>query len=537
MTEQRQYIAIDLKSFYASVECRERGLDPLTARLVVADESRTAKTICLAVTPALKAYGVPGRARLFEVNKKAEEAKIDFIIAPPRMALYMEYSTRIYDIYLKYVAKEDMHVYSVDEVFIDITSYLDAYKKTAQEMAIIMIKDVLDSTGITATAGIGTNMYLAKIAMDIVAKHATADENGVRMASLDEISFRKLLWNHTPITDFWRIGKGYQRKLNSVGINTMGEVARCALGNENDYYNEDLLYKLFGINAELLIDHAFGYEPCTMEDVKTYRPETNSISTGQVLTRPYEYDETRLIVKEMTELLALDLVKKRIVTKQIVLNVGYDIECLTRPEIASKFKGEIVVDRYGRKTPKYAHGTENLKKYTSSNVTIGEAMMKLFDRIVDKDLLTRRISVVANDVIFEEDAKEKNRYEQMDLFSDFGIGTDSGAGGSTDSGAGGSTDDSIGGSAEGRDIQVRGGQIGSHSGNIYSGNNHTAYKNDKKIEMLHPDSEKEERQKKVQQAALAIKDKYGKNAILKGMNLQEGGTTIQRNAQIGGHKA
>ena len=493
----RQYIAIDLKSFYASVECMDRDLDPLTARLVVADESRTAKTICLAVSPALKAYGIPGRARLFEVIKKAEEAKIDFIIAPPRMARYMECSTQIYDIYLKYVSKEDMHVYSVDEVFIDITSYLDTYKKTAEEMAITMIRDVLNTTGITATAGIGTNMYLAKIAMDIVAKHATPDENGVRMASLDEISYRKLLWNHTPITDFWRVGKGYQKKLNSVGISTMGEVARCALGNENDYYNEDLLYKLFGINAELLIDHAFGYEPCTIAEVKSYKPETNSISIGQVLTRPYEYEETRLIVKEMTELLALDLVKKRIVTKQIVLNVGYDIECLTNPDISSKYKGEIIVDRYGRKVPKYAHGTENIKKYTSSNVTIGEAMMKLFDRIVNKDLLSRRISVVANDVIYEEEAVEKNRYEQMDLFSDFGLSVGDGEQDKNDS---------------------------------------TVIKS-QTIEMLHPDSEKEERQKKVQQAALAIKDKYGKNAILKGMNLQESGTTIQRNAQIGGHKA
>lgn len=485
----RSYIAIDLKSFYASVECRERGLDPLTARLVVADESRTAKTICLAVTPALKAFGIPGRARLFEVNKKAADAGVDFIIAPPRMALYMEYSTRIFDIYLRYVSRDDVHVYSVDEVFIDVTSYLSTYKKTPEEMAIMMIKDVLNETGITATAGIGTNMYLAKIAMDIVAKHAQADENGVRMATLDEVSYRKLLWDHTPITDFWRIGKGYKNKLESIGIHTMGEVARCALGKETDYYNEDLLYKLFGVNAELLIDHAFGYEPCTIEDVKSYKPEANSISTGQVLTRPYEYEETRLIVKEMTELLALDLVRKKIVTKQIVLNVGYDIECLTRPEIADKYDGPITIDRYGRATPKHAHGTENLKKYTSSNVLLAEAMMKLFDRIVNPDLLTRRISVVANEVIFEEDAVEKNRYDQMDLFSDFGLTTEIG--------------------------EVE----------------------ETHIEQLHPESEKEERQRKVQQAALAIKDKYGKNAILKGMNLQEGGTTITRNAQIGGHKA
>lgn len=489
----KQYIAIDLKSFYASVECRERGLDPLTARLVVADESRTAKTICLAVSPALKAYGVPGRARLFEVNKKAKEAQIDFIVAKPRMALYMDYSTRIYDIYLKYVSKEDMHVYSVDEVFIDITSYLDTYKKTAEEMASIMIKDVLETTGITATAGIGTNMYLAKIAMDIVAKHAKADENGVRMASLDEMSYRRLLWDHRPLTDFWRVGRGYAKRLESVGIYTMGEVARCALGRETDYYNEDLLYKLFGVNAELLIDHAFGYEPCTIEEVHSYRPETTSISSGQVLTRPYEYEETRLIVKEMTELLCLDLVKKGIVTKQIILTIGYDIDNLIDPERASKYKGEVTIDRYGRRVPKHAHGTENLSKYTSSNVLIGEAMMRLFDRVMNKDLLSRRITVVANDVIPEKDADEKNRYEQMDLFSYFGMPLDDSAN-------------------EGSDKDI-------------------------KIEKLHPDDETEERQRKVQQAAIKIKERYGKNAILKGMNLQEGGTTIERNAQIGGHKA
>lgn len=489
----RQYIAIDLKSFYASVECRERGLDPLSARLVVADESRTAKTICLAVTPALKAYGIPGRARLFEVNKKAKEAGVDFIIAKPRMALYVEYSTRIYDIYLKYVSKEDMHVYSIDEVFIDITSYLEAYKKTAEEMAIIMIRDVLETTGITATAGIGTNMYLAKIAMDIVAKHMPADENGVRMASLDEISYRRLLWDHKPLTDFWRLGRGYEKRLESVGIYTMGEVAKCALGKETDYYNEDLLYKLFGVNAELLIDHAFGYEPCTIDEIKNYRPETTSISSGQVLTRPYEYEETRLIVKEMTELLCLDLVKKNIMTKQIILTIGYDIDNLKDPERARKYVGEVTIDRYGRRTPKHAHGTENLPKYTSSNVIIGEAMMKLFDRITDKELLTRRITVVANDVISSKDAEEKNRYEQMDLFSYFGMSAD---------GQDGDTDE--------------------------SGTN---------IEKLHPEEEAEERQRRVQEAALKIKERYGKNAILKGMNLQKGGTTIERNAQIGGHKA
>lgn len=497
----RHYIAIDLKSFYASVECRERGLDPLTARLVVADESRTAKTICLAVSPALKAYGVPGRPRLFEVNKIAEEAKIDFVIAKPRMALYMEYSTRIFDIYLRYVSKDDVHVYSVDEVFIDITSYLNTYKMTPEEMAIMMIKDVLNETGITATAGIGTNMYLAKIAMDIVAKKMQPDENGVRMACLDEISYREKLWDHTPLTDFWRIGRGYEKKLKSVGIHTMGEVARCALGRETDYYNEDLLYKLFGVNAELLIDHAFGYEPCTIAEVKAYRPEATSISSGQVLTRPYEYEETRLIVKEMTELLSMDLVRKGIMTKQVVLTIGYDIDNLTREDIAAKYTGEVTIDRYGRRVPKHAHGTENLKKYTSSSVLLTEAMMKLFDRVVNPDLLTRRLTVVANDVVTEKEAADKNQYEQMDLFSDFGL---TAAVNNSDF-----TNDGGTGTKKVEDI----------------------------VEMLHPDSEKEERQKRVQEAALKIKDKYGKNAILKGMNLQQGGTTIERNAQIGGHKA
>lgn len=492
--KQKQYIAIDLKSFYASVECVERKLDPLAARLVVADESRTAKTICLAVSPALKAYGVSGRARLFEALKAAREAKIDFVIAPPRMALYMDYSTRIYDIYLRYVSKEDMHVYSVDEVFIDITDYLDTYKMTAEEVARMMISDVLKETGITATAGIGTNMYLAKIAMDIVAKHAEPDEKGVRMASLDEISYRKLLWDHKPITDFWRVGAGYKKRLASVGIYTMGEVARCALGGENDYYNEDLLYKLFGVNAELLIDHAFGYEPCEISEIKAYRPESNSISSGQVLTRPYEHAETRLIVKEMTELLTLDLVKKGLMTKQIVLTIGYDIDNLTSKEIMDNYHGEIVIDRYGRKIPKSSHGTQNLKKYTASSKIIGEAMMELFDRIANPLLLSRRLTVVAADVITNSSAQEKNRYEQMDLFSDFGIST---------------TDDQ------------------------------SSQNDDKasKIEKLHPDSEMEDREKRVQEAAIKIKNKFGKNAVLKGMNLEEGGTTIERNAQIGGHKA
>lgn len=503
MGSMKQYIAIDLKSFYASVECIQRELDPLIARLVVADESRTAKTICLAVSPALKAYGIPGRARLFEVNKKAAEAGIDFVIAKPRMQLYMDYSTRIYDVYLKYVSREDMHVYSVDEVFIDITSYLNTYGKTAEEMAITMINDVFETTGITATAGVGTNMYLAKIAMDIVAKHAEPDARGVRMATLDEMSYRRLLWNHRPLTDFWRVGRGYQKRLESVGIYTMGEVARCALGKETDYYNEDLLYKLFGINAELLIDHAFGWEPCTIAEIRSYRPETTSISSGQVLTRPYEHEETRLIVKEMSELLSYDLLKKGITTKQLILTVGYDIDNLIDPERAKKYTGEVTIDRYGRRVPKHAHGTENLDKYTSSNVVIAEAMMRLFDRVMNPALLSRRITVVANDVITEAEAKERNRYQQMDLFADFGL---------------------VAGDS-------------SNSSSDADGDKPVGLHNAPEIEMLHPEEEKEERQKRVQEAALKIKDRYGKNAILKGMNLQEGGTTIERNAQIGGHKA
>ena len=356
-----------------------------------------------------------------------------------------------------------------------------------------MINDVLETTGITATAGIGTNMYLAKIAMDIVAKHALPDENGVRMASLDVMSYRKLLWEHQPLSDFWRIGKGIQKRLASVGIYTMGEVALCALGKETDFYNRALLHKLLGVNAELLIDHAFGYEPCTIEHVKNYRPQSNSLSLGQVLKRPYEYEETRLIVKEMTELLSLDLVNKGVMTKQLVLTIGYDIENLTDEQRAREYKGEVNIDRYGRRVPKHAHGTKNLEKYTSSSVTITEAMMELFDRIYNPILLSRRVTVVAAGVIPEAKAREKDRYVQMDLFADFGLTNE---------------------------VEQPFGNGGTKS-----------------IERLHPENESEERQKKAQQAALKIKDKYGKNAILKGMNLEDGGTTIERNAQIGGHKA
>lgn len=508
MNKCKTYIAIDLKSFYASVECRERNRDPLTTNLVVADPSRTEKTICLAVSPSLKKYGLSGRARLFEVIQKVKAAnnirkikapnhvfcgssddslalqkkpslKIDYIIAPPRMARYMEYSTKIYNIYLKYIAPEDIHIYSIDEVFIDVTHYLSTYNMTARELAMTMIQDILGTTGITATAGIGTNMYLCKIAMDIVAKHIEPDKNGVRIAELDEMSYRRLLWNHRPITDFWRVGRGYSKKLEKIGLYTMGDIARCSIGKPTDYYNEELLYKLFGINAELLIDHAWGYEPCTMEDVKAYKPETNSISSGQVLHCPYEFDKARLVVKEMTDLMVLDLVDKGLVTNQIVLTIGYDIENITDKNRSQIYKGTVTTNYYGKKVPKPAHGTTNLPKQTSSTTLITNAVMELYDKIVNKKLLIRRINIVANKLVDEHSVKNANKYEQLDLFTDY--------------------------------------------------------------EILKKQREKEnaesEREKRMQNTILDIKKKFGKNAILKGMNLQEGATAKDRNNQIGGHKA
>lgn len=508
MNKCKTYIAIDLKSFYASVECRERSRDPLTTNLVVADPSRTEKTICLAVSPSLKKYGLSGRARLFEVIQKVNAAnnirklkapnhvfsgssddstelqknpslKIDYIIAPPRMARYMEYSTKIYNIYLKYIAPEDIHIYSIDEVFIDVTHYLSTYNMTARELAMTMIQDILDTTGITATAGIGTNMYLCKIAMDIVAKHIEPDKNGVRIAELDEMSYRRLLWNHKPLTDFWRVGRGYSKKLEKIGLYTMGDIARCSIGKSTDYYNEELLYKLFGINAELLIDHAWGYEPCTMEDVKAYKPETNSISSGQVLHYPYEFDKARLVVKEMIDLMALDLVDKGLVTNQIVLTIGYDIENMTDKNRSQSYKGTVTTNYYGKKVPKPAHGTTNLPKQTSSTTLITNAVMELYDKIVNKKLLIRRINIVANKLVDEHSVKNANKYEQLDLFTDY--------------------------------------------------------------EILKKQREKEnaesEREKRMQNTILDIKKKFGKNAILKGMNLQEGATAKDRNNQIGGHKA
>lgn len=500
----RQYIAIDLKSFYASVECREMGRDPLTTNLVVADKSRTEKTICLAVSPSLKSCGVPGRPRLFEVVQKVKEIndirrakapgrrftgtsddsrkldsdpglELSYIVAPPRMAYYMQYSIQIYNIYLKYVAPEDIFAYSIDEVFIDATQYLETYGMTAGELAMTMIRDVLKNTGITATAGIGTNMYLCKIAMDIVAKHIEADSNGVRIAQLDEMSYRKLLWDHRPLTDFWRVGRGYAKRLEKLGLFTMGDIARCSVGRESDYYNEELLYKQFGVNAELLIDHAWGYEPCTMEQVKQYKPETNSISSGQVLHCPYEADKTKLIVKEMTDLLVLELVEKGFMTDQIVLTIGYDIENLTDPKRRKKYHGEITTDAYGRKIPKHAHGTTNLPCRTSSTRLITEHVTELFDRIIDKDLLVRRVNITANRIVGEDFEDVSDKYEQLDLFTDP------------------------------KAVERQKAALG--------------------------------REKNMQKALIEIKKKFGKNAVLRGMNFEEGATARDRNAQIGGHKA
>lgn len=497
---ERSYIAIDLKSFYASVECVERGLNPLDANLVVADITRTQKTICLAVSPSLKAYGIPGRARLFEVVQKVNEAnalrrynapdhtftgkscfasqlnadpslELSYIVAPPQMARYMQVSAAIFDIYQKYIAPEDIHVYSVDEVFIDATNYLKTYKLTARELAIKMIKEVLKCTGITATAGIGTNMYLCKIAMDIVAKHVEPDSDGVRIAELDEMSYRKELWDHRPLTDFWRVGRGYSSKLEKYGLNTMGDIARCSIENE------DFLYKLFGVNAELLIDHAWGWEPCTIADIKAYVPESNSLSSGQVLKTPYEFSKARLVIKEMTDMLVLDLVEKGLVTDQMVLTVGYDIENIKN----SSEQKDITVetDRYGRKIPKTAHGSINLGRFTSSTRLITDAVTKLFDQIVDERFTVKRMYVVANHITAERMLKDKTQFEQMNLFTDY---------------------------------------------------ENRAQNEEKEKKRL-----KKERQ--IQKTVISIKKKYGKNAVLKGMNFEEGATAIERNGQVGGHKA
>ena len=490
------YVAIDLKSFYASVECIERGLDPLTTNLVVADLSRTEKTICLAVSPALKAHGIPGRPRLFEVVEKVKQLnsgkkgetfsisgielannpalQVGYITAKPRMALYIEYSTRIYEVYLKYVAPEDIHVYSIDEVFIDATPYLKLYQLTPHEFAMRMIQDVLRETGITATAGIGTNLYLAKIAMDIVAKHIPADKDGVRIAELDELSYRQQLWDHRPLTDFWRVGRGYAKKLEAMGLYTMGDIARCSLGRSTDYYNEELLYKAFGVNAELLVDHAWGWEPCPISAVKAYKPSTNSLGAGQVLQYPYTWEKARLVMREMADSLSLELAGKGLVTDQIVIDVGYDMDSLKGGE----YKGPVVKDPYGRKIPKAAHGSQNLFRETASTKLIVATAMELFDRITDNALLVRRLNIAAAHVVEKSAAVSKEEFEQLDLFAS--------------------------------PVET------------------------KEREEAAKAMEKEVR---IQEAILGIQGKFGKNALLKGYNLLDGATARDRNKQIGGHKA
>lgn len=495
---EKWYVAIDLKSFYASVECVARGCDPLKTNLVVADASRTNKTICLAVTPSLKAVGVGGRPRLFEVEQQVEKVNawrktqaraplegqsvdadalaanprlaLDYIVAPPRMALYMAMSTRIYGIYLKWIAPEDIYAYSVDEVFIDVTPYLNTYRMTPEALARHLIQQIFKATGITATAGVGTNLYLAKVAMDILAKRMQPDENGVRLAVLDELTYRRRLWTHKPLTDFWRIGRGTATRLAKLGLETMGDVARCSLGKDGEFYNQELLYKTFGVNAELLIDHAWGWEPCTMADIKAYRPEHHSLSVGQVLSSPYTADKARLVILEMAEGLSLDMVKKGVVCDQIVLTVGYDTENLRTGR--SSYKGEIHIDHYGRAVPKHAHGTERLQKATASSKRIHDATGALFDRIVDKTLLIRRLTLVAGNVENEDEARAKAR--QQSLFT--------------------------------------------------TAEDEASAREDAK-------------ERKMQEAVLSIKARFGKNAILRGISLEEGATAIERNKQIGGHRA
>lgn len=505
-TERKFYIAIDLKSFYASVECVDRGLDPLDSNLVVADVSRTEKTICLAISPPLKAYGLGGRARLFEVVQRVGEVnaarktlapkhcfsgksfidselkanpalELDYVAAVPRMSRYMEISSKIYGIYLRYIAPEDIHVYSVDEVFIDVTQYLRTYNRSPHDIALMLVRNVLSETGITATAGIGTNLYLAKVAMDIIAKHTSPDRDGVRIAELTEMSYREKLWDHTPLTDFWRVGRGYGDKLEAKGLYTMGDIARCSLGKRNDFYNEDLLYKMFGVNAELLIDHAWGYEPCTIEDIKAYKPGSSSLSSGQVLKEPYTAEKAGLVIKEMTDSLVLQLVDKGLMTNQMVLSVGYDVENVKDPYKRELYKGEITVDPFGREKPKSAHGSVNLGKYTSSSRRIMESVVDLYNKIVDKSLTIRRMTIAANNLMPENFEEEENT--QLDLFTDYA------------------------------ELQ----------------------------EKTQRETEEALTENSLQRAVIGIKKRYGKNAVLRGMNFEEGATAMERNGQVGGHKA
>ena len=502
MQQGRTYIAIDLKSFYASVECVERGLNPLTTNLVVADASRTEKTICLAVSPSLKKYGISGRARLFEVIQHVAQVnnerrirlagksftgksvsddelnsnpdlELDYIIAMPRMAHYIKYSTRIYEIYLKYVSENDIHVYSIDEVFMDVTNYLEYYKMSAHQLAMTIIREVLGQTGITATAGIGTNMYLCKIAMDIVAKHIPADKDGVRIAELDEMTYRRKLWDHQPLTDFWRVGRGIAQKLEKYGIRTMGQIARYSIDRE------ELFYRLFGVNAELLIDHAWGWEPCTIDMVKAYRPENNSLCNGQVLSHAYDYKKARIVLMEMADAASLDLLDKHLVTDQLVLTVGYDTSSMADPYIMKAYQGEIKTDRYGRKVPKHAHGTANLKQFTSSSSIISKTATELYDRIVDHNLMIRRLSLTTNHVINEKQAKIKATSVELDLFTE----------------------------------------------------------NEQNDRETQEENNRLKKERRIQKTLLEIKKKYGKNTILKGLNFEDGATARLRNNQIGGHKA
>lgn len=503
--KQRTYVAIDLKSYYASVECLQRGLNPLTTNLVVADASRTEKTICLAVSPSLKAYGISGRARLFEVVERVKQVNaerlchapghrftgkssdatelkrdpslaVDYIVATPQMAKYSKISTEIYSIYLKYIAPEDIHTYSIDEVMMDVTAYLSTYHMTARELTMTMILDVLNATGITATAGIGSNLYLCKVAMDIMAKHIQPDKNGVRIAELDEMSYRRLLWDHRPLTDFWRVGRGLSRKLEENGLYTMGDIARCSIGMPYEYHNEALLFKLFGINAELLIDHAWGWEPCEMRDVKSYVPETQCVSSGQVLHCPYSFEKARIVVREMAVAVAMDLLEKKLVTDQLTLTVGYDIENVT----SGAYHGEIKKDAYGRSIPKYAHGTVNLLRKTSSARSITEAVLGIYDEKVNPALTIRRLTITANRL--EREASAKNAPQPMEQLSLFEDPT-----------------------AKQQQAEAEQAQL--------------------------------ERERKIQEAMLGIKQKFGKNAILNGTSYMEGATGRARNGQIGGHKA
>ena len=509
MNENRTYISIDLKSFYASVECVDRGLDPLTTNLVVADPDRTEKTICLAVSPSLKSFGISGRARLFEVVERIKDVNnarryhapgrrlgpesyhypdlmadptltVSYIVAPPRMARYMEVSTKVHEVYLKYMAPEDIYVYSIDEVFLDVTGYLHTYHLSAHDLAMKMILDVLETTGITATAGIGTNLYLCKVAMDIMAKHIPADENGVRIAQLDEMTYRRSLWDHRPLTDFWRVGRGYAKKLENAGIHTMGDIALTSTTQSG----ENMLYKMFGVNAELLIDHAWGWEPCTLADIRAYKPASNSLSAGQVLKTPYQADQARIVVREMAEAMALSLVEKGLITDQIVLTVGYDTENLSDPNRRAAYKGEVKTDRYGRKIPKHAHGTQNLSRQTSSGRLILSAVSELYDRIVDPALLIRRMNLTANRVVPEAEARKTTAdgapvFTQLDFFTDY-----------------------------------------------------EALEKEQAAE-----DEALEKERRLQEASLALKKRFGKNAVFKGSDLQEGATALERNRTIGGHKA